>query len=123
MAAIVTTTATAIFAGDIPGALLRIPGTPASAAYVDEAFTLTQKGESEKGLGTSLVTAAIGGIIGVLLLTVFASQLASVAVRFSSMEYFWLGCLGLSSAVAVAGKSVLRSALSLLIGLMISTSA
>lgn len=121
VAAIVTTTATAIFAGDIPGALLRIPGTPASAAYVDEAFALTQKGESEKGLGASLVTAVIGGVIGVLLLTLFANQLASVAVRFSSMEYFWLGCLGLTSAVAVAGGSVVRSALSLLIGLMIST--
>ncbi len=121
VAAIVTTTATAIFAGDIPGALLRIPGTPASAAYVDEAFALTQRGESEKGLGASLVTAVIGGVIGVLLLTLFANQLAGIAVRFSSMEYFWLGCLGLSAAVAVAGKSVLRSALSLLIGLMIST--
>ncbi len=32
VAAIVTATAMAIFAGDIPGALLRIPGTPASAA-------------------------------------------------------------------------------------------
>ncbi|NIA67680.1 tripartite tricarboxylate transporter permease [Pelagibius litoralis] len=121
VAAIVTTTATAIFAGDIPGALLRIPGTPASAAYVNEAFALTQKGESEKGLGASLVTAAIGGVIGVLLLTLFANQLAGIAVRFSSMEYFWLGCLGLTSAVAVASASVLRSALSLLIGLMIST--
>jgi len=121
VAAIVTTTATAIFAGDIPGALLRIPGTPASAAYVDEAFTLTQRGESEKALGASLVTAAIGGIIGVLLLTLFANQLAGVAVRFSSMEYFWLGCLGLTSAVMVSGGSVVRSALSLLIGLMIST--
>ena len=26
--------ASSIYAGDIPGALLRIPGTPASAAYV-----------------------------------------------------------------------------------------
>ena len=40
IAAIVTTVATAIFAGDIPGALLRIPGTPASAAYCDEAFAM-----------------------------------------------------------------------------------
>jgi TctA family transporter len=32
IAAIVTTVAMAIFAGDIPGALLRLPGTPASAA-------------------------------------------------------------------------------------------
>src|SRR3546814_14868738 len=36
LASIVTATAMAIFAGDIPGALLPIPGPPASAAYVDE---------------------------------------------------------------------------------------
>jgi len=36
IAAMVTATAMAIFAGDIPGALVRIPGTPASAAYTDE---------------------------------------------------------------------------------------
>ena len=41
IACIVTTVAMAIFAGDIPGALLRIPGTPASAAYCDEAYALT----------------------------------------------------------------------------------
>ncbi|RYE75533.1 MAG: C4-dicarboxylate ABC transporter permease, partial [Hyphomicrobiales bacterium] len=35
IAAIVTTSTMAIFSGDIPGCLLRIPGTPASAAYVD----------------------------------------------------------------------------------------
>ena len=35
VAAIVTATAMAIFSGDIPGCLLRMPGTPASAAYTD----------------------------------------------------------------------------------------
>src|SRR4051812_17117878 len=44
IAAIVTATAMAIFSGDIPGCLLRIPGTPASAAYTDEAFSMTRKG-------------------------------------------------------------------------------
>ena len=34
IAAIVTTSTMAIFSGDIPGCLLRIPGTPASAASV-----------------------------------------------------------------------------------------
>lgn len=121
IAAIVTTSATAIFAGDIPGALLRIPGTPASAAYVDEAYALTKKGHSATALATSLTTAALGGIVGVVLLMVFASQLARFAVNFSSVEYFWLGCLGLTSAVAVSGKSVVRGAIALLIGLLIST--
>ena len=39
MAAIVAASSMAIFSGDIPGALLRIPGTPASAAYADEAYS------------------------------------------------------------------------------------
>lgn len=43
--AIVTCSAMAIFAGDIPGTLLRIPGTPASAAYTDEAYAMTRKGQ------------------------------------------------------------------------------
>ncbi|MGH6914065.1 MAG: tripartite tricarboxylate transporter permease, partial [Geminicoccales bacterium] len=47
IAAIVTATAMAIFAGDIPGALLRIPGTPASAAYCDESYAMTRKGKAE----------------------------------------------------------------------------
>src|SRR6267154_1998788 len=52
----------AIFSGDIPGALLRIPGTPASAAYADEAYAMTRKGEAELALGAGVWFSAVGGI-------------------------------------------------------------
>src|SRR5881628_1775724 len=64
IAAMVTATAMAIFSGDIPGCLLRIPGTPASAAYTDEAFAMTRKGQAEVALGAGLVFSAIGGLFG-----------------------------------------------------------
>src|SRR3954454_20992161 len=51
IAAIVTATAMAIFAGDVPGCLLRMPGTPASAAYTDEAYAMARKGQTEIALG------------------------------------------------------------------------
>ncbi|WP_366654866.1 tripartite tricarboxylate transporter permease [Fodinicurvata sp. EGI_FJ10296] len=121
IAAIVTTTATAIFAGDIPGALLRIPGTPASAAYVDEAYKMTRRGEGGYALGAGLVTSVIGGIIGTIILMALSPQLARVAIQFSSVEYFWLACLGLTCAVLISGPSPVRGALSLLIGLFIAT--
>ncbi|TQV83755.1 tripartite tricarboxylate transporter permease [Denitrobaculum tricleocarpae] len=121
IAAIVTTVAMAIFAGDIPGCLLRIPGTPASAAYADEAHALTAKGQAEKALGTSLVCAVIGGLLGTLVLATTAPLLAEFAIQFSSFEYFWLACLGLSCAVMISTGSVLKGAVSLLIGLFIST--
>ena len=54
IAAIVTATAMAIFAGDIPSCLLRMPGTPASAAYTDEAYAMTRKGQGELALVLTL---------------------------------------------------------------------
>ena len=64
MGAVVATTAMAIFAGDIPGALLRIPGTPASAAYAEESHQLSQKGQLEIALGTGLILSSVGGLMG-----------------------------------------------------------
>lgn len=121
IAAIVTTVATAIFAGDIPGALLRIPGTPASAAYCDEAFALTRKGKAQLALGVGLMSSVIGGLVGAVVLMMATSALAEFAFKFSSFEYFWLACLGLSSAVVVSSGSTLKGFVSLLIGLFIST--
>lgn len=121
LTAVVMTTAMAIFAGDIPGALMRIPGTPASAAYVDDAYNLTKQGRPELALGICLVTSAIGGLFGTAVLIGLAPLLAEFALRFSGMEYFWLVALGLSCAVMVAGPDALKGAVSLLIGLFVAT--
>ncbi|HWQ38796.1 MAG TPA: tripartite tricarboxylate transporter permease [Burkholderiales bacterium] len=120
VAAIVTTTAMAIFAGDIPGALLRMPGTPASAAYTDEAYAMTRKGQAELVLGAGLVFSAIGGILGTVVLVTAAPWLAEVALNFSSFEYFWLVLLGLTCAVFIASDRPLKASVSLLLGLLVS---
>ncbi|MFT4792481.1 MAG: TctA family transporter [Paracoccaceae bacterium] len=121
LAAIVAVTAMAIFAGDIPGALLRMPGTPASAAYTDESFAMTRKGKAELVLGISLTSAIIGGIFGSLVLATSAPLLAEVALKFSSFEYFWLSCIGLTCAAFVASSRPLKGLVSLLLGLFIAT--
>ncbi|MFC7397411.1 tripartite tricarboxylate transporter permease [Chelatococcus sp. GCM10030263] len=121
IASVVSAAAMCIFAGDIPGALLRIPGTPASAAYVEEAHALTRKGEAGFVLGTSALYSLIGGIIGTCVLIVASPILANFALRFSAFEFFWLACLGLSCAVFVAGEDTVKGLVSLLIGLLIST--
>ena len=120
VAAIVTATAMAIFSGDIPGCLLRIPGTPASAAYTDEAYAMTRKGEAEKALGASLVFSAIGGLFGTAVLIVAAPALAEFASRFSSFEYFWLVLLGLTCAVFITSSAPLKGLITLFLGLMVS---
>src|SRR5918992_325217 len=90
VATIIAASAMAIFSGDIPGALLRIPGTPASAAYTDEAYAMTRKGQPEMALG------------------------------FSTYEYFWLALLGLMCATLVARSSPVKAIAAMLIGLLVA---
>jgi len=120
VAAIVTATAMAIFSGDIPSALLRMPGTPASAAYTDEAYLLTRNGQPELALGAGLVFSVLGGLFGAVVLIFAAPSLAEIALRFSSFEYFWLVMLGFTCAIFIAGRDPLKGCVSLLIGLLIS---
>jgi len=121
LAAIVTMEAMAIFAGDIPGALVRIPGTPSSAAYVSESYALSQQGKAGFVLGVDVTVAAIGGLIGAMILILLAPMLAEVAMKFTCFEYFWLACIGLSCAVLVSRGSLIKGLISLLIGLFMTT--
>ena len=120
IATIIAASAMAIFSGDIPGTLLRIPGTPASAAYTDEAYAMTRKGEPELALGICVWFSALGGIAGTLSLMVLAPPLAEMALNFSTYEYFWLGFLGLMCATMVARSSPVKAIASMLLGLLIS---
>lgn len=121
LGAIVAATAMAIFAGDIPGAMLRMPGTPASAAYADESYKMTQKGQIDLAMGANLVFSVLGGLVGVVVLVAFAPLLAEVAINFSSFEYFWLACLGLTCAVFIGTGDPVKGLLSLFVGLAIAS--
>ncbi|MDG2223870.1 MAG: tripartite tricarboxylate transporter permease [Rubripirellula sp.] len=121
IAAIVTTVTCSIFAGDLPTTLVRIPGTPASAAYADDAYALTRAGRHVHALHVCLWCSVLGGLFGVLVLVFAAPPLAQIATQFTSFEYFWLYLLGLSCAVIVSPGSRLKGFLALLIGLLLST--
>lgn len=121
LASMVTATAMAIFAGDLPGALLRIPGTPASAAYTNEAYEMTKQGKAELVLGTGLAASVFGGLVGSAVLATAAPVLAEIALKFSSYEFFWLACLGLTCAALISASSPVKGLVSLLLGVFIST--
>lgn len=121
IASIISMSAMSIFAGDIPGALLRMPGTPSSAAYVEDAFALTKKGKGAVALGLSLIASVIGGLAGSIVLIFLAQLLGRFAMNFTSFEYFWVAVLGLTAAVIISRGSQVKGALALVFGLLIST--
>jgi TctA family transporter len=110
----------AIFSGDIPGCLLRMPGTPASAAYTDEAYAMTKKGQAELALGAGLVFSAVGGLFGTAVLMISAPALAEFALKFSSFEYFWLVLMGLTCAVFISTDAPLKGLTTLFLGLLVA---
>lgn len=120
IAAIISSTAMAITAGDLPGTLLRIPGTPASAAYVEDSYRMAQKGQAGLAIGIGVIGSTLGGLFGFVVLLVSAPALAKFALGFSSFEYFWLAALGLSCAALISSGGVAKGALSLLIGLFLA---
>ncbi|MCA9216663.1 MAG: tripartite tricarboxylate transporter permease [Planctomycetales bacterium] len=121
IAAIVTTTTCSIFAGDIPATLVRIPGTPASAAYASDSYQLAQNGQYSRILSISLLFSVIGGLFGVGVLSLAAPKLARLATQFGNYEYFWLFALGLTCAAVVSDGPRSRGIVALLIGLLLST--
>lgn len=121
LAAVVTLEACAIFAGDLPAALIRMPGTPSSAAYTDDLYALSKRHGPGFPMGVSIVFSVAGGLFGALVLVFLAEPLARVATSFASPEYFWFYLLGLGCAVVVSRGSPLRGALALILGLLFST--
>lgn len=119
--AIIAISSVAIYAGDVGSTVAKIPGTPASAAYLEELYSLARKKGAIYSLGLSAMGSAIGGIIGTLLLVLSASGIAAIARQFSSFEYFWIAVLGLTAGIFASGGSPLKSFVSLLIGLFLAT--
>jgi len=119
--AIISISSVAIFAGDVGSVVARIPGTPASAAYLEELHDLSRRKGPIYALGISAMGSAVGGVIGTIILIFSATGLAALAKNFSSFEYFWIAVLGLTAGVFASGGSPLKGFISLLIGLFFAT--
>ena len=119
--AIIAISSVAIYAGDVGGAVARIPGTPASAAYIKELYRLSRTRSPLYSLGVSALGSAFGGVLGTVVLMFSATGLALVAAQFSSYEYFWIAVLGLTAGVFASGRSPLKGFVSLSLGMLMAT--
>ncbi len=82
---------------------------------------MARKGRAGAALGISAIASFIAGTVGVLGLMLIAPPLARFALRFAPPEYFALMVLGLAMVVFLAGESMVKALLAMLIGLWIAT--
>ncbi len=111
----------AMYGGSISAILVRTPGTPAAAATVLEGYPLAQKGQAGRALAMALFASFCGGLSGALIMTFMSPLISTVALEFSTVEYFALAVFGLSVIVSISGNSIVKGLMAGLFGLLLST--
>ncbi len=111
----------AIYGGSISAVLLHTPGTPASAATAIDGYTLAQRGEAGRALGTATLASYMGGLVSVLCLWLISPQLAKLALKFSSAEFFLLALFGLCIIGNISGDDVEKGLICGCLGILVAT--
>jgi putative tricarboxylic transport membrane protein len=109
------------FAGSIPAILINTPGAPGNAATALGGYRLARAGKADLAMSLAVVASVIGGVISVGILMVAAPNLASFALKFTSVEYFALGLFGLICVAAVSGGSLIKGVSGAAIGMLLGT--
>ena len=109
------------YGGSTTAILLNVPGESASVVTCLDGYQMAKKGRAGAALGIAAIASFIAGSVGVLALMLVAPPLAKFALAFSSPEYFALMALGLAMVVLLAGESMVKALLAMLMGLWIAS--
>src|SRR6266852_2488233 len=108
------------YGGSTTSILMNVPGESASVVTCLDGYQMARKGRAEPALDIAAIDSIIAGTVGVLGLMLVAPPLAKMALAFSSPEYFALMALGLAMVVLLAGRSLVKALLAMLVGLWIA---
>jgi putative tricarboxylic transport membrane protein len=86
-----------------------------------DGYQMARKGRAGAALGIAAIASFIAGTVGVIALMLISPPLAKFALSFSSPEYFALMSLGLAMVVLLAGRSLAKALLAMLVGLWIAS--
>jgi putative tricarboxylic transport membrane protein len=108
------------YGGSTTSILLNVPGESASVVTCFDGYAMARQGRAGPALGIAAIASFVAGTVGVVGLMLVAPPLAKFALSFSSPEYFALMCLGLAMVVLLAGESMVKALLAMLVGLWIA---
>lgn len=109
-----------IYGGSIAAILIAAPGTPASAATVQDGHALAKRGQGLKALKVALIASTVADLITDIVLILAAAQLASVALAFGPAEYMAVAVIGLTIVSAVSGRSLAKGLVAALLGALVA---
>jgi putative tricarboxylic transport membrane protein len=107
------------YGGSTTSILMRIPGEASSVMTCIDGYAMSKKGRAGAALCIAAVGSWIGGTFGVIVLTMVAPPLATLAVRFGPPEYTALLILGLIFLAYMSSSSLVRTLLMACLGLLL----
>lgn len=109
------------YGGSTTAILLRMPGEASSIVTVLDGHAMAQQGRAGSALALAAIGSFVAGTIATLIIGLFAVPLGRVALFLGPEDYFALILLGLAFAIALAGGSVLKAILSVLLGVILAS--
>jgi putative tricarboxylic transport membrane protein len=118
---IVSIYAGAQFGGAVPAILVNVPGEAGAAVTALDGYEFTKRGEPGLAIGIARMAAAIGGVVGGLVVLVLLGPLGRFALSFGARELFVVILLGFVVASSLMGESVRKGLMVGLFGLLLAT--
>ena len=109
-----------MYGGSISAITLNTPGTNSAIATTFDGYPLARKGKVKKALDVSLLASTFGGLFSALLLLLCAQLITKAVSKFTSVEYFALGIMGISLIAGVSGESLPKALISGMMGLLMA---
>jgi putative tricarboxylic transport membrane protein len=110
----------AIYGGAYAAILLNTPGTPSSIATTFDGYPLARAGRGDLALTVACLSSVVGGLVGAAFLLLLAPPMATVALKFGPVEYFWLALFGLTLIASLGEGSTTKGLIGGSIGLLLS---
>jgi putative tricarboxylic transport membrane protein len=110
----------AIYGGAYAAILLNTPGTPSAIATTFDGFPMAKRGDGDLAVTLACLASVSGGLVGAAFLLVLAPPLATVALAFGPVEYFWLAVFGLTLISALSEGNLLKGLIGACFGLLLS---
>ena len=109
-----------MYGGTITSILVNIPGEPATIVTCIDGYQMALKGRAGPALGIAAFGSFFAGTLCTLGLIFLTAPLADLAIKFQAPEYCALILAGFSLLIYMARGSVLKAAISSLVGIILS---
>lgn len=107
------------YGGSTTAILVNVPGETSSVVTCIDGHQMARQGRAGHALAIAALSSFFAGTVATIVIALLAIPLASLALKFTAVEYFSLLVLGLIAAVVLAHGSVAKALAMIVLGLIL----